>query len=212
MTSEFKWNCREPIPGIKSLQGETKFQVLKLQTGGHTFKELITTSCHRDDLEISILIGYNCPRAVKPKEVILGKGEDLYAVRTLLGWGIIGPVGPSEGIPNRLNEEVASSCNRILARKVHTGRDCNLRFVLSSNTKEVNPFTERRMFEEDFSEEPDDGPGLSKQDRRFLTIAREGITHLENGHYELPLPLKDLNVKLLNNCDMAVRRLSQLKK
>lgn len=116
---------------------------------------------YRDDLEISILIGCNCPRAVKPKEVILGKGEDPYAVRTLLGWGIIGPVGPSEGIPNRLVEEVASSCNRILAREVHTGRDCNLRFVLSSNTKEeVNPFTVRRMFEEDFSEEPDDGPGL----------------------------------------------------
>ena len=44
------------------------------------------------DIEIGLLIGCNCPRAIKPKEVITGKSEDPYAVRTLLGWCIVGPV------------------------------------------------------------------------------------------------------------------------
>ena len=44
------------------------------------------------DIEIGLLIGCNCPRAIKPKELITGKSEDPYAVRTSLGWCIVGPV------------------------------------------------------------------------------------------------------------------------
>jgi len=44
---------------------------------------------YEEGLEIGLLIGCNCPKAIKPKEVILGKGEDPYAIRTLLGWGIV---------------------------------------------------------------------------------------------------------------------------
>jgi len=68
------------------------------------------------------------------------------------------------------------------------------------------------MFERDFSEESFPGSRLSKEDRRFLAIAREGITQLENGHYELPLPLEDPNVVLPNNRESAFRRLLQLKR
>ena len=152
-------------------------------------------------------------RMIKPKEVILGKGEDPYAVRTLLGWGIIGPVSPLEDIQSDFGEHLVSSCNRILAYEVDTGRCSNRSFVFNSQTKEeINPFAVRRMFERDFSEESIPGSGLSKEDRRFLAIAREGITHLENGHYELPPPLKNPNVVLPNNCESAFRRLLQLKR
>ena len=40
---------------------------------------------YQEDLEIGLLIGCNCPKAIKPKEVILGKGDDPYAVRSILG-------------------------------------------------------------------------------------------------------------------------------
>ena len=43
-------------------------------------------------MDVGLLLRCNCPRAIKSRGVILGKGEDLYAVRTLFGWGIIGPV------------------------------------------------------------------------------------------------------------------------
>ena len=168
---------------------------------------------YQESLEIGLLIGCNCPKAIKPKEVILGKGEDPYAVRTLLGWGIIGPISPLEDIQPVCGEHLVSSCNRILTYEVYTGRCSNRSFVFNSQTKEeINPFVVRQMFERDFSEESIPGSGLSKEDRRFLAIAREGITQLEHGHYELPLPLKNPNVVLPNNHGSAFRRLLQLKR
>ena len=39
-----------------------------------------------------------------------------------------------------------------------------------------------------------------------------GIVHLEDQHYEMPLPLKDQNIKLPNNYVHAEKRLNSLKK
>lgn len=50
------------------------------------------------DVEVSLLIGCNCPKALKPQDVILGNNNDPYAVKTKLGWGIIGPVSPSSPV------------------------------------------------------------------------------------------------------------------
>ena len=125
----------------------------------------------------------------------------------------MGNVSPLEDIQPDCGEHLASSCNRILAYEVDTGRCSNRSFVLNSQTKEeINPFAVRRMFERDFSEESTSGSGLSKEDRRFLAIASEGITPLENGHYELPLPLKNPNVVLPNNRESTFRRLLQFKR
>jgi hypothetical protein len=44
---------------------------------------------YQPDIDVAILIRCDCPRALKPREVILGKGDDQYAIRTLLGRGII---------------------------------------------------------------------------------------------------------------------------
>lgn len=49
-------------------------------------------------MEIGLLIGCNCLKVIKFKEVILGKGEDFYVVCIFLGWGIIGFVSLLEGI------------------------------------------------------------------------------------------------------------------
>ena len=68
------------------------------------------------------------------------------------------------------------------------------------------------FFQQYFSEQSSNHCGLSSEDRRFLAIAEKGIRHLENGHYELPLPLKNCSVKLPYNRELALRRLSHLKK
>ena len=47
---------------------------------------------YNPDIEISILIGNNCPRIVRHQEVIVGRENDPYGQRSLLGWGIIGNV------------------------------------------------------------------------------------------------------------------------
>jgi len=166
---------------------------------------------YEEGLEIGLLIGCNYPKAIKPKEVILGKGEDLYAVCTLLGWEIIGPVGPAEDMQYNCGEQLVLSCNRILTCEVNTSRCSNCSFVLNLQTKEeINQFSVRQMFERDFSEGSIPGSGFSKEDRKILAIAREGITQLENGNCELPLPLKKPNIVLPNNCNLAFRHLLQL--
>ena len=50
-------------------------------------KDEIPPSQH--NVTVSLLIGCNSLRALKPQEVILGN-NDPYIVKTKLGWGIIG--------------------------------------------------------------------------------------------------------------------------
>ncbi|KAK3755825.1 hypothetical protein QZH41_003462 [Actinostola sp. cb2023] len=168
---------------------------------------------YQHDLEIGLLIGCNCPEAIKPKEVILGKSGDPYAVRTTLGWCIVGPVGASD-TPLEDHALNASTCNSIATCEIVSKTRNGHSFVLSSPTKEIiHPSAVRQMFEIDFAEHKGASTyGLSKEDRRFLEIAEQGIHQCEDGHYELPLPLKDKRVKLPNNREAALRRLNQLKR
>lgn len=41
------------------------------------------------DCEAGLLIGYNCPRALAPRQVILGGDEEPYAICTDLGWTLL---------------------------------------------------------------------------------------------------------------------------
>lgn len=40
---------------------------------------------YQSGTDVGISIGCKCLRAIKPREVVLGKGDDLYAVKTFLG-------------------------------------------------------------------------------------------------------------------------------
>ena len=40
------------------------------------------------DIEVGLLIGLNCPSALRPREIVYGEESDPYAVRSLLGWFI----------------------------------------------------------------------------------------------------------------------------
>ena len=160
--------------------------------------------------EIGLLIGCNCPKAIKPREVITGKSEDPYAVRTLLGWCIVGPVSSTQSP----DSPVVSSCNRIFARENISTENLSFDFIVSDKAKEImNPSAVKQMFELDFAEHRSTKrQGLSKEDRRFLNIAEMGIHQCDDSHYELPLPLKEGFKGLPNNRDDAVRRMHHLKK
>ena len=168
---------------------------------------------YEEYLEIALLISCNCPKAIKPKEVIQGKSEEPYAVRTLLGWSIVGPVAKSNTPLG--DHALNSTCHRILAREIIPGsRNSQLSFLFNGKTKEIiNPSAISQMFELDFIEHKNaQRHGLSKEDRKFLQIAEEGIHQYKDGHYELPLPLKNEDIELPNNRDAALRRLNQLKR
>lgn len=164
-------------------------------------------------VEIGLLIGCNCPRAIKPTEVIKGKSEEPYAVRTLLGWSIVGPVATTDAPEDDHTSD--STCHRTVAREIIPGSlGRELSFVFNGKTKEViNPSAINQMFELDFVEHKNKSKqGLSKEDRNFLEIAEQGIHRCEDGHYELPLPLRKEPIELPNNRSAALRRLYQLKR
>ena len=162
------------------------------------------------DVEVGILLGCNSSKALKPQEVILGNDDDPYAVRTLLGWGIIGPVSPGED--PIAGEDDRSTCHRGVTCEIGSTRLDN-RFVVDAQTKEIiNPFAVNRMFELDFLECDKEEQAYSQEDRRSLEIVKKGIRHRTDGHYQLPLPLKNKAVVLPNKRVMAWNRLKPLKK
>jgi hypothetical protein len=108
---------------------------------------------YQERIEIGLLIGSNCPKAIKPQDVIPGNENDPYAIRTLLGWGIIGPVSTIE------NNDLAQdrfSCNRIVTTEIASQKQSGVIFVPECNVKEIiDPTTIVRMFELDFNESCD---------------------------------------------------------
>ena len=164
-----------------------------------------------EDIEVGLLIGLNCPRAIKPLEVIPGKEDDPYAKKTALGWGIIGAVRSSNEEDTEVKSEIA--CNRIITREVQgtpKGKMCH--FAFKTQVKEmISPSDVSKMFTLDFNERQTDEKPLSVEDRRFLRTVREGIHQLPDGHFEMPLPLRHENLELPNSKRLALNRLLKLR-
>ena len=131
------------------------------------------------------------------------------------GLGIVGRVS---WCPD-YDGDVFGVTNRIIAREVSESgvppavqpgnRTCL--FTLGTRTKEVlNPFQINEMFELDFSERSTGTRTLSQEDKTFLKRLEEGIHQRSDGHYEMPLPLRDDKLSLPNNKSLALRRLYKL--
>jgi hypothetical protein len=171
---------------------------------------------YQHDIEVGLLIGSNCSRAIMPREIIpAGPDNGPYAQRTDLGWGIIGNVTKAKRKQDE-DQENEHVTHRVISRSV---RDTNLRhqkashFSIKTTTKEViNPVQVRQMMESDFSEaRASDQPALSQDDRKFMLKMERGIRQRENGHYEMPLPFREEEPKMPNNKPIALNRLTRLK-
>jgi len=147
--------------------------------------------------------------------VIPGNLDERYALRTDLGWGIVGRVswhpdydGDVFGVTNRIiTREVSESG---VPPFVQSGNK-RCRFTLGTKTKEVlNPFQVSEMFELDFSERLTGSRTLSQEHKTFLKKLEEGVHQRSDGHYEMPLPLRDNMPSLPNNKSLALRRLHKL--
>ena len=144
------------------------------------------------EAKIGLLIGSNCPRAIKPHEVILGNDDNPYAKRTALGWGIIGKIEPQGQDNSTADVKGDVFCNRIVTCEVQQAiqatsnkKVCN--FALKTQVKEVlSPLQMSKMFTLDFNERATKEKSPSFEDRRFLTIVQEGIHQRDDCHYEMP--------------------------
>ena len=162
-------------------------------------------------LNVGVLIGSNCPTTIKPREIVAGRSEDPYAVRTLIGWCIVGPANPHD---TQTDEDNLVICNRIVVKEIVCDTDDKgINFVLNEPTKElVNASAIVKMLEQDFPQHKGTpAKSLSKHGRKFLKIVKDGIHRTNDDHYELPLPLRDKAITLPDN-KVALRQLNQLKK
>ena len=155
---------------------------------------------YHPDAEISISIGDNCPKAIRPRE-IAGEDDEPYALRTALDWGVIGTVCKSG---NREDRE-EGVCNRVEVSEIPSG------FAFSTKAKEIiDPEKVLRVLETDFAETGDKKKLYSVEDERFLRIRENGVKKQSEGRHEMPLPLKPDNACLPNNRQLSVKRWNQL--
>jgi hypothetical protein len=134
--------------------------------------------------KVELLVGSDTPDAFWVEEQRRGKGGEPYAIRTMLGWSIIGPTGNRRSLDH-------GSINFQLASSIQLQID--------------------KLWTTDFPDLKSCGTGMSQEDRRALSVM-EGTVVKDNGHYKLGLPWKDPGVSLPNNVKMATMRLSHLKR
>ena len=175
---------------------------------------------YQSDIEVGILIGSDCPRAIMPREVIPGEEGNPYIMRSDLAWGIVGRIsqpfeeGDDEdeiGVSHRTHTcEVRNLPDPLEDATRHVKKTCN--FSIKTQMKEViNPLQVIQMFETDFSERvADSHASVSQDDIAFLKKMKEGTCQTEDGHYQMPLPFQENTPKLPINKSLALQRLLKL--
>ena len=171
---------RECIPADKSLIPTSE----SIQQWDHLKEVAKKLEPYNDKMEIGLLLGYNCSAALLPKEVVTAEDDDPYAVRTVLGWSVVGTIKP--------------------------GASSHSHFVFRTQVKEVSPRQIKDMYDHDYNELSNKGVPYSNEDVKFMK-KMEGIRHQENGHYEIPLPFTSERPQLPNNRDMVMKRFRSLK-
>ena len=143
--------------------------------------------------DVGLLIGCNCPLAMEPWDVVHSEDGGPYAIKTRLGWTIVGP--------SDQRIDITSSSSVKLNR-------------VGASAKEDIAKMLTDMYNSDFTEKIGREPSLSVEDKLWQKQVNDSI-NLRDGKYEIALPLKyeDEEIRNLpNNRKMAERRAEGLKK
>lgn len=139
--------------------------------------------------DVELLIGMNAKKFLEPWQVINSQNDGPYALRTLLGWVINGPLG--RGCSARV-EEATVTANRISL--------VDLQQLLVS------------QYNTDFNEKAyEERNEMSVDDKSFLNVVNESVS-IRDGHYCINLPFKSDSVMMPNNRVVAEQRLLNLKR
>lgn len=126
------------------------------------------------DSGIKLLIGTNVPKALEPLEVICSVDNGPYAIKTILGWTVNGPLGGDSG-----EELVIAMVKRVSVLNLDDlwQQQFKINFPECSHDKQ---------------------PGLSREDQNFMKRVTDSA-ELVDGHYWIALPLGNSQVSMLNN-------------
>ena len=146
------------------------------------------------DLDIGLLIGLNCIEAIKPIKVIPGRASEPYAVKTALGWGVVGEVSKHRGGSN-INEKGNES------------------YSLRTQVKEITKNTSRLLNDHDFNRIENKPVSLSCEDNKSINLINSNFQLVDYGHkqlpIQLPLPLKGKEIPI--NLFAVLKGLNMLK-
>ena len=124
----------------------------------------------------------------------------------MLGWGVVGTTNQPD-----VNEFLGYS-HRVIVRPLDDIHLSKSSIVLRTKVKEVLPEDIIKILQSDFNEAIDEkDEKISQEDRQFLHIMKKEIKMVD-GHYQMPLPLKENTSKLSSNRHLALKRLEQLKR
>ena len=167
--------------------------------------------------EIGLLVGYECEKAFEPVNFIPACNEGPFAVKTDLGWSIIGRTSTNDHNDDDEQGKIIHS-HRIVTKEtipnaIHHRETVEFS-VKTTNVKEViNPRDIIKVLESDFIERKEhEKKPISYEDKKFLDILSEGIHVRDDSHFEMPLPFKEPHPRLPNNKKQAEIRLLQLKR
>ena len=168
-----------------------------------------------DNIDVGMLIGENCMKALEPMEIISSRNGGPYPHRTKLGWCIVGPI-----TTRRSHGSV--KCHRIAVKDVASGKVAPHHFVLDDEPKIEDvgiKEMQEQMYYSDFCECNhlqvnsilNNIEDMSREDRKFLDILETG-TKNDGTHYEALLPFRNTGIQLTDNRSQAVKRMHHLKR
>ena len=139
--------------------------------------------------EVNVLIGCDNPDVFWTLDERRGKGKQPYALKTLLGWSLIGPTSDEvQRSPSTANINFTRKGDTVLLQQLH------------------------EMWKTEFNDVTYSSEGtLSLEDKKALEIMDATVTRVD-GHYQLSLPWRRSPPSLQDNRDMAEKRLKGLKR
>lgn len=138
---------------------------------------------------VGLLIGYDCSKALAPRQVITGGDCEPNAIKTDLGWSIVGSASQCVN-----SKDVTGLCHHISVMELPP----------------VMPADVVRALESDFSDTSPGEKSISQVDIQFLQVLKGRIQQNERDHLEMPLPFK-ARPHLPDNKKLALVRLKHLK-
>ena len=170
----------------------------------------------KDDqnINVGLLIGANCTRALEPIKVIPSRNNGPYAMKTVLGWCIVGPIS------YRNQSEGKISCNRTAVMEAGSSTVGRHYFAVENKLTPDDDVKSmlKKIYEQEFTEAGmrftsvigETTGDVSYDDQIFLRLMDQETVQVDN-HYEVPLPLKSTDVTFPNKKSAAMKRLNSLK-
>ena len=172
-----------------------------------------------DDAEIYLLIGRDAPELLKVRRFINGPKGAPWAQLLSLGWTISGQTcldlagGPRHAVVRRTNvlpnHDIALSeaHSNQMPLQTYALIPCPNKFKITGTLSDQ----QERIRENVFHTSPyDNDVSFSCDDLEFLRIMEDGIHKNETGHWEMPLPFRQKEVRMPNNYAQALNRLRGL--